>query len=129
MALPLTMSDPIKPRLEKSVRESLPVPLGAVANFSTGADSPVSAACATKASLAVRNRMSPGSMSPAERRTMSPRTTSRTSISQNAPSRRMEALLEMSEESSCAAEWDFSPWIKEMSEESRMSARMTPAVR
>ena len=44
--------------------------------FSTGSDSPVSAACATKRSLAFRMRQSAGTMSPAESSTTSPGTRS-----------------------------------------------------
>ena len=80
VALPLTILEPIKPMLRKSVNASSCL-LRISLNFSTGFDSPVKAACATNVSFVVKKRTSAGSISPAESRTISPGTISSIGIS------------------------------------------------
>ena len=62
------------------------------ASFSTGRDSPVSAAWATKKSLAETMRMSAGTMEPAERARTSPGAISAIGTSTSLPSRRATEL-------------------------------------
>ena len=72
VAEPETTFVPMKRRLRCSSGASLAVRRSA--NFSSGSDSPVRAACAMKRSRAPSTRQSAGIMSPAERTTTSPGT-------------------------------------------------------
>ena len=79
VAVPETTLVPMKSRLGCAMTSASPG--RASANFSTGSDSPVSAACATKRSRAASTRQSAGTMSPAARWTRSPGTSSRSGMS------------------------------------------------
>lgn len=74
VAVPLTTAVPISARLAMSPAASPLAP--SAANFSTGMDSPVSAAWFTNRSLAVSRRTSAGTRSPAARWMTSPGTSS-----------------------------------------------------
>ncbi|OQA15261.1 MAG: hypothetical protein BWY62_00694 [Firmicutes bacterium ADurb.Bin356] len=74
---------------------SVLAPFEVEANFSIGFDSPVNAAWATKVSFVLKNRTSAGTISPAERRTISPGTTSSRGISISLLSRQTSALFEI----------------------------------
>ncbi|MNU50334.1 hypothetical protein D3C71_392970 [compost metagenome] len=71
---PLTTLVPMKAMFSSS--SELPVSTCWAMCFSTGRDSPVSAACATNRSFAFRMRQSAGTMSPAESSMTSPGTSS-----------------------------------------------------
>ena len=93
-ALPLTTVLPWKARQARSVRGSFsqPLPAGA-AVFSTGSLSPVRAAWLMKRSRASKMRRSAGIISPAERWTMSPSTSSSMGSSCFWPARWMQQVV------------------------------------
>ncbi len=90
VATPLTTLVPMNPIWQRSVRPASSFFSGAL-NFSTGLDSPVREAWATKVSLVVRKRTSAGSIFPADSRMISPGTTSEKGISVSSPSRQTSA--------------------------------------
>ena len=88
---------------ESSSRGGRPGVVSARANFSTGNDSPVSAACDTNRSLAATSLTSAGTMSPAARWIMSPGTSRSTGNSTGPPSRTTVACSRSSADSAAAA--------------------------
>ena len=103
VAVPLTIDVP---------SQTVPAlsPSGAPASFSTGSDSPVSAASWTWRSRASRRRASAGTMSPADRRTTSPGTSSRRGSSFHCPSRKTVAVGAMHSRSFSAAFCERHVW-------------------
>ena len=128
LAAPLSTLVPRKQRQRRSNGDAFGVASGR-ADFSTGMDSPVSAAWLTNRSFAERSRTSAGIMSPAASFTTSPRTTSRSGISRSSPSRTTVAVTRIIERSVSAAALACVSWMKRSSTPRKIITPMTVADR
>ncbi len=97
------------------------------ARFSTGSDSPVSAASATRSSRTSSSRRSAGTLSPEASRTTSPGTSSRASMRWRCPPRSTVASVVSARASASSAPSALLSWTKPITALRKITPKITDA--